>query len=78
MTYRVPQGSILGPTIFLVYTINDLLCRRALHGKIMCYVDDTALLFSGKTWSDTYASAQKGFDIVSKSRCSATVECGLY
>ena len=40
----VPQGSILGPTLFLCY-INDM--SYALRCKLSLYADDSALLFSG-------------------------------
>ena len=40
LIYRVPQGSILGPILFLLCTgeINDIIKRYGLHSQ--CYADD--------------------------------------
>ena len=42
---RVPQGSILGPLLFLLY-INNML--QAVDCDLIFYADDTCLLFQHK------------------------------
>ena len=45
VTCGVPQGSILGPLLFLVY-VNDM-CS-AVNCKLLLYADDSALIVPGK------------------------------
>ena len=63
VTFGVPQGSVVGPSLFLVY-INQLCNLTLLNGKITVFADDTVLTFSGATWHETFEAAQSGMNIV--------------
>lgn len=58
----VPQGSTLGPLLFIVY-INDL-CDSKLKGKIFTFADDTALLYENENLEENYNNITEDFKVL--------------
>lgn len=59
ITYGVPQGTVLGPLLFTIY-INSLLDIDTA-GTILSFADDTAVLYTEKTWEDLRTKAESDF-----------------
>lgn len=63
LSFGVPQGSVLGPTLFLIY-LNNLASLTLRNAEIICYADDTAIIFHEANWSECFRSAEYGMSKV--------------
>lgn len=62
MKIGVPQGTVLGPILFVTY-MNSLL-KLETGGSIISYADDTALIFNGENWEEAKNKVIRGLLIV--------------
>ena len=60
VTCGVPQGSILGPALFIIY-INDM-CNVSSLIKSIVFADDTNLFYSGKDLTEVCKTVSKELD----------------
>lgn len=58
----VPQGSILGPLLFLIYIAE--LCRLILKGRLTAYADDISLVYSCGSWEEVHASISEDLRVI--------------
>lgn len=55
--YGVPQGTVLGPILFLIY-LNNLFSLSS-EGEIISFADDTVIYYEADTWTELKSKAER-------------------
>lgn len=64
INYGVPQGSILGPLLFIIY-INDIF-DLPLRGTLQLYADDAVLVYSSDNIDQLYVDMQHDLNLINQ------------